>query len=451
MKIAWFTPFGVRSAIGTYSQTIVETLALADDVTLFVAREDLSGSEVRRTNVPTFGFDASTIAEAVERARQHDVVVYNMGDNLQFHLLPFLVKAQIPGITILHDIVMRDFYRGYVEFHLKNPRLFPRFQHAAHGTAGDDLWAEEVAGRFDDCPEDVRRLGLPMFERSLDRSTGVVVHSKYARKRVADAVAVPVRHIDFPASPGWANERPTDRPDSDRVELLTYGVLGKNKQIHEVIRAIGRNETLRESVRYTLIGSGEAAYERHLHRTIAQFDLAKTVLLRGWQPDEVLNEAIAGADIVINLRNPHCGESSWSLLNSLLAGAPTVVWNHGYYAEFPDDVVCKVSSKRELRDCLVRLIADPGERKAIGLRAQAHARGRFTTTGYCEKLREFIEVVRNQEAVWTFTDRVAGYLAELGVSADFDPITARVSAEIAAFVGDRDALSASTSGNRSRT
>lgn len=439
MKIAWFTPFGVRSAIGTYSQTIVETLALADEVTLFVSREDLSGSDVRQTTVPTFGFDISTIADAVERARRHDVVVYNMGDNFHFHLLPFLAKAQLPGIAILHDIVMRDFYRGYVEFHLKNPRLFPRFQQAAHGEAGAALWVEEVAGRFADCPEDIRRLDLPMFEPSLDRSTGVVVHSEYARRRVVDAVAVPVRHIDFPTSPGWSQGRSAGRTASDKIELLTYGVLGKNKQIHEVIRAIGRNETLRESVRYTLIGSGEAAYERQLQRTIEQYDLGKTVLLRGWQPDDVLNDAITRADIVVNLRNPHCGESSWSLLNSLLAGAPTVVWNHGYYAEFPDDVVCKVSSTRELRDCLVRLIVDPDERRAIGLRARAHALGRFTTAVYCEKLREFIEVVRDQEPIWTLSDRVAGYLAELGVSADFDPITARVSAEIAAFVGDRDA------------
>ena len=63
--------------------------------------------------------------------------------------------------------------------------------------------------------------------------------------------------------------------------------------------------------------------------------------LPGRLSDDDLWQQLTQADVVVNLRNPHFGESSASLLDALLAEAAIVVWNHGYYAEFPDDVVSR--------------------------------------------------------------------------------------------------------------
>ena len=98
--------------------------------------------------------------------------------------------------------------------------------------------------------------------------------------------------------------------------------------------------------------------------------LSDVVRLTGWLSDARLWTEVTRADLVLNLRNPHLGESSGTLLNALLAGTAAVVWNHGWYAEFPDDVVWKVSSEAELAGALERLCRDPELRRRLGAEAQ---------------------------------------------------------------------------------
>ena len=93
------------------------------------------------------------------------------------------------------------------------------------------------------------------------------------------------------------------------------------------------------AVVYTVIGAIESEeYQRTIQEIIRKHDLADSVRLVGPQPDQVLIDALQAADMVVNLRYPYLGESSWSLLEALFAGKPTIVWRHGYYDEFPDDV-----------------------------------------------------------------------------------------------------------------
>jgi hypothetical protein len=104
----------------------------------------------------------------------------------------------------------------------------------------------------------------------------------------------------------------------------------------------------------------------------------------------VLRDLLQSADIVLNLRNPHYGESSWSLLESLLLGKTTVVWKHGYYDEISDDAVVKISAAEQLDRVLESLVDSPRDRAIIGRRAGEYARSRFSTEKYCETLLSFV-------------------------------------------------------------
>jgi hypothetical protein len=112
---------------------------------------------------------------------------------------------------------------------------------------------------------------------------------------------------------------------------------------------------------------------------------------------------------------------------------PTVVWDHGSYGEFPDDVVVKVRSEAEIAGALEELVGDPARRQLLGRTARAHAVARFDTDRYCRQLREFAGQVRSAAPVLSLTDTAAERLAELG-STDLDGLAGRVAAEIAALV-----------------
>jgi glycosyltransferase involved in cell wall biosynthesis len=265
----------------------------------------------------------------------------------------------------------------------------------------------------------------------------VVVHSEYARGRVAEDITAPVRKIDFPpfgpAAAYVAN--PPARSVSAagaKVRLLTFGVLNPNKLVHAIIEAVGRNPRLRSAVTLTVIGEGHGAYVNRLRELIRTHRLDDVVTLAGWRSDDELRRELAASDVVLNLRNPHTGESSAVLLNSLLAGVATVVWDHGFYAEFPDDVVLKVASEEELPGALEKLAGDADLRARLGRNARGHALARFNTASYVAQFRRFADEVLRAAPVLALADQVSDRLRELGANG-LDGLAGQIAREIASL------------------
>lgn len=430
MRIAWFTPFGTRSAIGDYSEAIVRGLSRTDDVTIFVSGaagpEPMRESELRCASAPIDPEPAF-----LESLDGFDLLVYNMGNHLENHLPIYQTAIRKPGIVILHDLVLRDFFRRYFTLHLRTPESYRLYLGVAHGSEAEQF------GRSDEAGDDCRRLAAPLFSPALQRALGAIVHSDYARRRVADEVSLPVRAIDFPLFGPCeitATTRLPKRSTTDgRVRILAFGMLNANKLILDIIVAIAGSERLRTACRFDVIGQGSDDYEATLARAIADAGLDSTVRLVGWQNDERLRTALAAADIVVNLRNPHTGESSASLITSLLAGVATVVWDHGSYSEVPDDAVVKIRSSDEIAGTLERLVGDERERIAYGERARLHALARFDTRLYCEKFREFARDVLHRKPMLALADTAAQVLAEMGASHEIDDLAMRIGKIVAEF------------------
>jgi glycosyltransferase involved in cell wall biosynthesis len=433
VRIAWFTPFSPRSAIGHYSEAIVGELRKAHDVVLFVPGDE--GVEAPRvTPHPAVTMPDLPTDEIVAALQGFDAVVYNMGNFPRYHLAIYETARRHPGVVVLHDLVMRDFFLAYACTLLARPHLFPALLGYAHGPDAEAHGRDVIAGRVAEL-EDPRRLTYPLFRPCLRGAVGAVVHSEYARGRVAADTGLPVAKLDFPLF-GPARELAhlthTPRPADGPVRVLTFGVVAPNKLVHATVAAIGRSELLRRRVRFEVIGGGEKAYMAKLADLTARLHLGEVVTLAGWQPDDRLKAALADADVVVNLRNPHTGESSASLLDSLVSGVPTVVWDHGFYAEFPDDVVVKIRSESELGPALERLVGDAELRGRMGRAAREHAVKRFDTAAYCTGLVKFLEEAFFAAPLAGLADRTGDVLAELGCGPD-DDLARRISREIAGW------------------
>ncbi len=437
MRIAWFTPFSPRSAIGHYSEVVVGHLARDHQVTLYVPADD--GDEAPRPTphplvvIPDLPTDA-----LVASLGQFDAVVYNMGNFPRYHLAVYETAVRHPGVVVLHDLVMRDFFIAYTRDLLHRPELFPALLRYAHGPDAEAHGRDVLAGLAAEW-EDPRRMAYPLFLPTLRGAVGVVVHSAYARGRVSEHTPLPLAQLDFPlfgparqlAVAPFHPPRPADAP----VRVLTFGVVNANKLIHSTIDAIARSPRLRKRVRFEVIGGGDKWYAAKLGEQIRRHQLEGVVTLAGWQPDDRLQAALVDADVVVNLRNPHTGESSASLLDALVAGVPTVVWDHGFYAEFPDDVVVKIRSEAELGPALERLVGDADLRARMGRTAREHAVKRFDTAAYCDGLVAFLEEAFTGAPLARLADRAGDVLAELGCG-PHDEATRRVGREIARWAGD---------------
>jgi hypothetical protein len=158
--------------------------------------------------------------------------------------------------------------------------------------------------------------------------------------------------------------------------------------------------------------------------------------------DHELWRQLTRADLVVNLRNPHMGESSATLLNALFAGAATLVWNHGCYAEFPDDIVHKISSEDDLTLALERLCRDRPLRERMGSNARRHALARFDTAVFCQRFRDFADEVRSARPVLALTDLLSDRLLEFGTRPP-NGLVERLAGEVAALAGTIPKKSAS--------
>jgi glycosyltransferase involved in cell wall biosynthesis len=254
------------------------------------------------------------------------------------------------------------------------------------------------------------------------------------RDRVAEAVSVPVAKLDFPCFGPLVTRLdsfrlPKSKPEGP-VSLLTFGMINPNKMVHATIEAIGRSEQLRRAVTFTALGQVAPSYLGQLDELIHQHNLNEVVRIRGRVSDDELRDALRQADVAINLRNPHMGESSASLLDALLAGLPTVVWDHGSYAEFPDTVVLKVASEPQLTKILEKIVADAALRRRMSEAARTYALSRFNTADYCDQLHKYLEQVLYQKPCLALIDQLSDRLAEMGIASN-DELVARLAGEIA--------------------
>ncbi len=434
MKIAWFTPYHSHSAIGHYSQQAVAELRKKDEVVVF-APAGAAGLAPRHDRGPLESVGNGPYNTLARRLESFDAAVYNMGNHFSNHKMVYEVSIRHPGIVILHDLVLRDFFHGYHHPSQRDPNGLARHVLYNKGPATGPL---PRAARRGPIPVETTTLQFPMFKSALRRCLGVIVHSEYSRRRVAASSSAPVTMLDFPPfgpCVTHAHETSPRLPDpAGKIRLLTFGVLNNNKLIDKVIEQIGRSDFLRAHVTYTIVGEGQQSYVQRLQTLVKTHNLAKVVCLAGRLSDHELWQRLTRADLVVNLRNPHMGESSATLLNALFAGAAVVVWNHGCYAEFPDDVVCKVSSEEELTLGLERLCRDRALLADMGSNARAHALTRFDASVYCQRFREFADDVRSAQPVLGLTDMVSDRLLEFG---DHPPseLVERLAGEVASLAG----------------
>lgn len=195
------------------------------------------------------------------------------------------------------------------------------------------------------------------------------------------------------------------------------GDIGGPKGIDAVLEALGRIDV---PALLAIVG-----------RRIPGYDVSEAIGRSGESERVVVDEGVSDAafaawlrasDVVVNLRYPHRGEVSGTLVRAMQAGLPTVVSATGAYLDLPDDAVVRVPAgppdPSALADALGPLLKDAGARRRIGERARSYVehldRGDRTAAGYERAIQETMRIVRDP-----LRPAVARWAAALGdVGAD---------------------------------
>jgi glycosyltransferase involved in cell wall biosynthesis len=343
LKIAVFTPFVKNSAIALVTNEVFT--ALKDKYNIKIDIYTSMGEDLVDTDLNVIIFNIDNLKKT--ELAKYNYCIYVLGNHYAFHRECYLASKVHPGIVILHDQTMADFWWSVFKRDPQPERwLSERSLIFGGGPEYKNLnWEEFVDGYvFQKMPYKVSL--RPLLEDVL----GVFTHAEFFADYIAENFNLPVDYAYVPLySKYFTNDESTEKLDNiinkarrqGRKIIVSTGIVHPVKRNDKIVSVLLNNRMLREKICYIIIGENSGEYCSRLIN-YSERKLKGSLYLLGRQPYDVMSRAISEADICINLRYPNSEVCSLSLLEQMSENKAVLVIGSGIYNEFPDYSVIKL-------------------------------------------------------------------------------------------------------------
>ena len=371
LKLRVWTPLPPqRSGVADHNLLLLPALAQLADVTVVV--DDAQAADVR---VP-----ASVTAVPRSQLDDHpvDLAIYHMGNHHGLHRAIHDELIAKPGLVVLHDPSLLDFYGAYHE-----------------GSAGG--FDDEVVlndGRPGALPRiwagsdwHVDRLAVHLVRRVVEPSLAVLVHSAWARDELARQFpGTPIHHVELAApvaAEGAAGPELRSRAGWGD-EHVVFGLLGglwQHKRPELVVKIFAALLPLRPAARLLVAGRLEDhdALARML-AAVSEAGLDGAVHVLTDVADHEFTACISACDAVVDLRWPSAGETSATMMRAFGAGRPAIVSDLPQYGALDDRFCWRVPTNPpdaagKALEVMLAVAGDPGRARQAGGLARRFVEG----------------------------------------------------------------------------
>jgi glycosyltransferase involved in cell wall biosynthesis len=411
------------------------------------------------TGIATY---AAAVLEGLERSgyrrrRQLDVIwpvkpkhdlaivryrlgVYHIGNNVEFHGDVYRLASLRDGVVVLHDLGLDDLVRGLVD--RGDPLGYRAAREALVGA--DRLTLAEA--------RDNEPLSWPWCAHIARIAKSVIVHSAFCKRYLEDlGCRTPVFVVPHPPVEREIDlRRAAQHAPSIRARLglregdvlvVAAGDLNPAKQLEALVAAAAR---LDERVHLALVGRRIPTFDPDA--LVRASRLGSRVTLATDVSEGAFRAWLCAADVVADLRFPHRGEVSGTLMRAMQVGRPTLVTATGTYLDLPEDAVVRIAPGRadpqEVADVLTGLADRPDARNRIGAAARRHVETTAslgqTAGGYEEAIEFALRLVQDPRRLaltrWALALNDLGITPE-GLDEDYGLSYVRALAEIEAHAG----------------
>jgi glycosyltransferase involved in cell wall biosynthesis len=385
----------VRSGISDYSEALLAELRHSAEIDLFVHGYQPSEEWVRGHFKV---IDCSEI-DPCPQLGEYDCVLYQMGGTPSHHEYMYRIMLRHPGVLVLHDLMYQGFFE---ELLLKQGKVeeYVALMERCYGEQGVKIAQEILAGRP---PPFEVLLRYPLNKEMVDAAKGVVVHSEFARQEVqrtnpsVRARLIPshdygwsIRGTDYDESKIRALARHALGIDEKQTMFASFGLIAPTKRIEVALRAFAEVKRSLRKARYYLVG--EPTY--HIHDYIRFLQLEDYVTVTGHVPMERFRLFLDAADVCVNLRYPSQGETSAAALRMLALGKASIVTDHAWFSELPDDTCAKVGVDMYEENTLVaflKALSREGDYRAqMGANAHRYVSDTCSVRKVAGQYRDFV-------------------------------------------------------------
>jgi SAM-dependent methyltransferase/glycosyltransferase involved in cell wall biosynthesis len=390
MRLNWFSPLPpARSGIADYTMQLLPVLTGLVDLVLWTDQE--SWEPTIEHYAPVVRYDLKDMPwMEVNRAA---LSVFHIGNNHRFHGPIWQVSQRHPGLMILHDTALQQFFAGLFREQWRDRAGYLAAMERYYGPVGrqdaEDFWFGRVTIEY-------MAQHYHLTRYAVESALGVLVHSRRSREELRDDTPCPLGYapLPYPASPlaerhavggsgRWGGQAP--------YRLIVFGHIGENRRLGPLLQALAG---FAERDRFRLDVYGELWDAEAVAQQIQGLGLASLVTLHGFVAPEELEAALASAHLAINLRFPTMGEASVSQLQIWDHALPTLVTRVGWYASLPEDAVAFVRPDQEIADIrghLGAFLADPGLYAKIGAGGRRLLESHHTPHGYVQAILGLVD------------------------------------------------------------
>lgn len=387
LKLSWFSPLlPAKTDIAHYTMRLLPALLSRCDLELWTTDKDFDPtiSQIAKVNV----YDSEQLDWA--KLCQTDLIVYNIGNNHEFHQDIWLVSQRCPGLVILHDLKLQGLFTGIYRSNQQREDYLNKmlYYYGADAQIIGRLFEEgQISEKFV-----VEK--FPLTPLALANARGVVCHSRYAYQQLLGINYLPTSYIPLPyAVPTGHSHSSTSRISETIHRLIVFGYLGTNRRLEVILEALASFPRRSE---FCLDIYGQVWDADYIQQRIQDLELTELVQIRGFVPEEELEQALDQADLAFNLRYPTMGEASASQLRIWSHSLPSFVTPVGWYEGLSPDTVIPIRLDHELEDIHYHLqgyLDNPDPYKSIGIAGRNRLAEHHSPETCAEQLVEFAQEV----------------------------------------------------------
>jgi glycosyltransferase involved in cell wall biosynthesis len=369
LRINWFSPLPpAQSGIAHYAMQILPVLAARHEVVLWTDQTQVAPEVPHVARVARYD-PASPPWREINNAA---VSIYHLGNHPDFHQGIWQVSRRQPGIIVLHDLCLHDFFFMLWVHHRKDRQSYLHALERWYGDAGRSAGEAFCAGGLS---AETMAQQFPLTREALHGALGAITHTGGALERIQETPACPVATLAFPYPAAdeacrrrwWMARQAVPRPP---YRLVVFGYLNRNRRLEALLEALAG---IPQRNQFRLDICGQLWDESHIRSQIEHLRLGSLVTLHGFLPENQVEQRLSTADLAINLRYPSMGEASLSQLQFWDYSLPTLVTRTGWYESLPEDAAAFVQPEHEVADIQTHLtdfLADPGAFEAMGERGR---------------------------------------------------------------------------------
>ncbi|AFZ46107.1 putative glycosyl transferase [Cyanobacterium stanieri PCC 7202] len=336
MKINWFSPLPpAKTEIAKYTYKIVSLLQKNAEVTIWTS-QDKWDSELNDIFSIRYYQPHQMSWYDINQA---DLNIYQLGNNHLFHGDIWQVSCKCPGLVILHDYKLQDFF--YMLSADKKNYLRQVFQ----------LYGEKALAdgqKFLDGFISMATMAdtYPMTPLALQGVIALMTHNQQSYQQLSEENKWITGYTPLPylaENPEQIHRRPQQIP----YQIIMFGFMGQNRCLNSIFKTLAMLPR-REQFRLNIYG--EMWDKNYIVRQIQELGLENIIKIHGFVSEEKLNHALSQANLAINLRYPSMGEASASQLHLWSYSLPSIVSQTEWYASLNPKAVAFVRPNHELED-----------------------------------------------------------------------------------------------------